>query len=72
VRAIASVAVIDIVGWWSWSPHRLDPDELRVTFLDVWQGDAAVLELPGGTTVLIDGGAAYDTLDMGRAVVAPY
>jgi competence protein ComEC len=31
-----------------------------------------VLELPDGQMVLIDGGARYDTLDMGRAVVAPY
>jgi len=31
-----------------------------------------VLELPHGQTVLIVAGAHYDTLDMGRAVVAPY
>ena len=31
-------------------------DELRVTFLDVGQGDAAVLELPGGAVWMIDGG----------------
>ena len=49
-----------------------DGEILRVTFLDVGQGDASVLELPDGQTVLIDGGAAYDTLDMGRTVVAPY
>src|SRR5207237_8104047 len=49
-----------------------DAEILRVTFLDVGQGDASVLELPDGQTVLIDGGAAYDTLDMGRTVVAPY
>ncbi len=27
-----------------------------VTFIDVWQGDSALLELPDGTTILIDGG----------------
>ncbi len=30
--------------------------ELVVTFIDVGQGDAALLELPGGETILIDGG----------------
>lgn len=31
-------------------------DELRVTFLDVGQGDAAVVELPGGGVWMIDSG----------------
>ncbi len=49
-----------------------DGDTLRITFLDVGQGDACVIELPDNRTVLIDGGASYDTLDMGRAVVGPF
>ena len=32
------------------------PDGLYVTFIDVGQGDAALFELPGGETILIDGG----------------
>ena len=68
----ASAALLILV-WWSWSPRGLpDGETLRVTFLDVGQGDASVIELPDGRTVLIDGGATYDTLDMGRAVVGPY
>jgi len=50
----------------------LDGDRWRVTFLDVGQGDSAVLELPDGQTVLIDGGARYERFDMGRSVVAPF
>ncbi|HJU05493.1 MAG TPA: DNA internalization-related competence protein ComEC/Rec2, partial [Nitrospiraceae bacterium] len=62
-----------LVIWWVWSPRDWsDGETLRVTFLDVGQGDATVIELPDGRTILIDGGAAYETLDMGRAVVGPF
>jgi len=50
----------------------LDGDYFRVTFLDVGQGDSAVIELPDGQVVLIDGGATYERFDMGRAVVAQF
>ncbi len=36
--------------------RALDPRGLRVTFLDVGQGDATLLELPGGRHVLVDTG----------------
>lgn len=59
--------------WWVWSPRQVfEDDTVRVTFLDVGQGDATVLELPGGETILIDGGAAYERWDIGRMVVGPY
>ena len=62
-----------ILLWWAWSPRIfLDGDHFRVTFLDVGQGDSAVIELPDGQVVLIDGGATYERFDMGRAVVAPF
>jgi competence protein ComEC len=63
-----------IIAWWVWSPRAFEitGHTLRVTFLDVGQGDSAVVELPDGQIVLIDGGTAYERFDMGRAVVAPY
>lgn len=73
LRAITAVAAVVLASFWLWSPRPpSDGENLRVTFLDVGQGDACVIELPDGQTVLIDAGAAYDTLDLGRAVVAPY
>ncbi len=73
VRVALAGMVAVLVFWWAWSPRFMGAeDTLRVTFLDVGQGDACVIELPEGQTVLIDGGAAYERLDMGRSVVAPY
>ncbi len=73
VRIAGVTAVLLIVCWWAASPRvGLDGDQWRVTFLDVGQGDSAVLELPDGQTVLIDGGARYERVDMGRGVVAPF
>ena len=54
------------IGFWR-------PDgQLRVGFLDVGQGDGAVVIFPTGQTMVIDGGPLYGAYDTGRAVVAPY
>ncbi|MCX5678333.1 MAG: DNA internalization-related competence protein ComEC/Rec2 [Candidatus Omnitrophica bacterium] len=47
---------------------------LKITFLDVGQGDSALVELPGGENVLIDAGSGGDeeSFDAARSVVAPY
>jgi competence protein ComEC len=58
---------------WYWSQERWGRKELRVTHLDVGQGDAAVIELPGSRVLLIDaGGTATGTFDTGDAIVAPF
>jgi competence protein ComEC len=72
-RFTAGAGVLLVLLWWAWSPRLfLDGDRFRVTFLDVGQGDSAVVELPDGQVVLIDGGATYERFDMGRSVVAPF
>jgi competence protein ComEC len=48
-------------------------ERLRVTVLDVGQGDAIVVELPERRTILIDGGGLYDErFDIGAQVVVPF
>ncbi len=73
VRGASAGVAIVLISWSVMVPGpQRDGDHWRVTFLDVGQGDSAVLELPDGQTVLIDGGARYERFDMGRGVVAPF
>jgi competence protein ComEC len=55
-------------------PHLAPGDgRLRVTFLDVGQGDAILVEAPGGGRILVDGGAGGTArFDVGGRVVAPF
>ena len=56
-----------------WITQRYFHTELRVSFLDVGQGDAAVVEFPGSPVMVIDGGGfTSQTFDSGRAIVAPF
>ena len=73
VRLTGAVLAMVVLSWWCVSLRSIgDGDRWRVTFLDVGQGDSAVIELPDGKTVLIDGGARYERFDMGQRVVAPF
>ncbi len=65
------VALASDAGWWTYQ-RFLDPD-LRVTFLAVGEGDAAVVRFPGGRVMLIDGGGSFGgTFDPGERIVAPF
>lgn len=68
----AGLLIISLGGWIASANPRVDGDGWRVTILDVGQGDSAVLQLPDGKTVLIDGGKRYERFDMGRSVIAPF
>jgi len=52
---------------------RFHPASLTATFISVGQGEATLLTLPGGETMLIDtGGFSGGAFDVGKYVVGPY
>ncbi|MEW6076943.1 MAG: ComEC/Rec2 family competence protein [Thermodesulfobacteriota bacterium] len=72
LTVIAAAGLIADIGWWI--NRRFLHDELRITVLDVGQGNAALAELPGGKCLLIDGGGftGRSVFDTGKMIIAPF
>jgi competence protein ComEC len=70
--ALVLSAIAADIGYWTY--QRLGRQDLRATFLDVGQGSAALLELPGGYCMLVDGGGYSDNaaFDVGARIIAPF
>ena len=69
---VAGALVMGMLVLWAWAPRDLpEPGNVRLTFLDVGQGDAALVETADGHVMLIDGGTASEKYDVGRMAVAP-
>src|SRR5262249_40874636 len=76
-RIFRPLATVLLVGIFTdagiWITDRYFHHALRVSFLDVGQGDAAVVELPDARVMLIDGGGfASEDFDTGEAIIAPF
>ena len=57
----AALCLVSILGFREW---MLRPDgKLHLRFLDVGQGDSALLVTPSGKTIVIDGGPDWSTLE---------
>ena len=59
-----------VVFLFSWQITR--PNEIEVHFIDVGQGDAALVVTPHGHAMLFDTGGTRDTFDVGARVDVPY
>ncbi len=69
--AILAVMLAADAGWWA--HDRWFTPGLRVTFLSVGEGDAAVVRFAGGRVMLIDAGGAWPGgFDFGERIVARY
>jgi len=67
--ALTMLVVIDVTCWLY---NRFMDPHLRVAFLSVGQGDAAVVRFPGSKVMIIDAGEAHHGYDDGERVIAPY
>jgi competence protein ComEC len=73
IAAVAAFALALAVDGFYWWRERWDRKELRITHLNVGQGDAAVVELPRSKVLVIDaGGAALGDFDTGESIVGPF
>ncbi|MGE0321472.1 MAG: ComEC/Rec2 family competence protein [Polyangiaceae bacterium] len=67
--------VLGVIGAECLARHRARPrGELRIAQLDVGQGDSALVDLPDGRLMLIDGGGSAQAdagFDPGRRVILP-
>ena len=50
----------------------LQDREMRVTFLDIGQGNCALIETPGGENILVDAGPRNNKYDSGEKTIAPF
>jgi competence protein ComEC len=68
---LLSMLLVGDAAYWV---HRVKFNkDLRVTFLDVGQGNSALVEFPGGKKMLIDGGGFRGgSFDVGQMVVASH
>lgn len=71
-RLAATALLFAGLGTWGSVWDQLDPPPLEVVFLDVGQGDAAVVSLPNGQHMLVDAGARSLHFDAGASFVIPH
>lgn len=66
----AALFLCDISYW----VYKLDfHKDLRITILDVGHGNAAVIEMPGGVDMVVDGGGfPGGSFDTGEMLIAPF
>jgi competence protein ComEC len=70
---LALVLLICLVDISYWIYQTRFNQDLRVTYLDVGQGNSALIQFPGRERMLIDGGGfSMGNSDMGRMTVAPF
>jgi len=69
----AGLCIVFLLDLAFWNLKDSFQKDLRLTFIDVGQGDSILVEFPKGKKMLIDGGGLYDDrFDIGKNVIAPF
>ena len=66
------VLITMLLNLYIWEKVWQEPNQLRVTFFDVSQGDASLFEFPDQQTLLVDAGDRTERIDYGERVIASY
>lgn len=72
IFALLLLILLNCSAWFypSWADSRRQ--DFRISFLDVGQGDAILLEFPKGVKMLVDAGGSWNSnFDIGEKVVLP-
>ena len=70
---ILSLAALNVALFFPHQPYLVrHPGILRVSMIDVGEGDAILLECPGGESILLDAGPSTPSCDAGERYVVPY
>jgi competence protein ComEC len=70
--ALVTFVAIDVLLFVSLFEGGMLEHCLRVTYLDVGQGDAALVEFPTGEHILVDAGPKTFSYDAGEKVIVPF
>jgi len=75
--AVIALLLLGLTWWLTAHQRRPDAEKLRMTVLDVGQGDSIFVQTPSGRTLLIDGGGSNDETnaaqtDIGERVLLPF
>ncbi len=69
LAALVALGVIVVAPAAEWA--RPAPGRLRISIFDVGQGDATLVQLPDGQSLLVDTGGGPGSFDIGSRVVTP-
>lgn len=72
IRNVLIISMLLLLNVQIWHDALSRERGLRITFFDVGQGDATLVQFPNGKTLLVDAGDCTEYIDCGRDLLTPY